>query len=46
MNKPVYLGLLILEINKIAMHEFWSDYLEQKYGQKKKNYVIRTQTAL
>ena len=34
LNKPVYLGLLILEINKIAMHEFWSDNVEQKYGQK------------
>ena len=23
MNKPVYLGLSILEISKTLMHEFW-----------------------
>ena len=23
MNKPVYLGLSILELSKIVMHEFW-----------------------
>ena len=23
MNKPIYLGLLILEISKILMYEFW-----------------------
>ena len=23
MNKPVFLGLYILEVNKIVMHEFW-----------------------
>ena len=27
MNKPVYLGLLILEISKILMYEFWSNYV-------------------
>ena len=25
MNKPIYLGLSILEINKILMYEFWYD---------------------
>ena len=25
MNKPVYLGLSILEISKTLMHEFWYD---------------------
>ena len=28
MNKPVYLGLLILDIRKIAMYEFWYDYIK------------------
>ena len=32
MNKPIYLGLSILEISKILMHEFWYDYMEPKYG--------------
>ena len=31
MNKPVYLGLSILEINKILMDEFWCDYIKPKY---------------
>ena len=30
MNKPVYLGLLILEISKILMYEFWYDYIKPK----------------
>ena len=31
MNKPVYLGLSILEISKITMYEFWYDYVKSKY---------------
>ena len=31
MNKPVYLGLSILEISKTLMYEFWYDYIEPKY---------------
>ena len=31
MNKPVYLGLLVLEISKTLMYEFWYDYIEPKY---------------
>ena len=32
MNKPIYLGLSILEISKIVMYEFWYDYMKPKYG--------------
>ena len=32
MNKPVYLGLSILEISKTLMYEFWYDYMKPKYG--------------
>ena len=32
MNKPIHLGLLILEISKILMYEFWCDYMKPKYG--------------
>ena len=32
MNKPIYLGLSILEVSKIIMYEFWYDYMKKKYG--------------
>ena len=32
MNKPIYLGLSILEISKTLMHEFWYDYMKPKYA--------------
>ena len=32
MNKPIYLGLSILDISKILMYEFWYDYMKPKYG--------------
>ena len=32
MNKPIYLGLSILEISKILMYEIWHDYMKPKYG--------------
>ena len=31
MNKPVYLGLLILKISKTLMYEFCYDYIKRKY---------------
>ena len=34
MNKPIYLGLSILEISKILMYEFWYDYMKPKYNDK------------
>ena len=34
MNKPVSLGLSILELNKILMYKFWHDHVKQKYGEK------------
>ena len=36
MNKPVYLGLYILKINKILMYDFWYDYVKTKYEEKAK----------
>ena len=36
MNKPVYLGLSILELSKIVMCEFWYDYVKPKYDEKAK----------
>ena len=32
MNKPVDLGLSILELSKISMYEFWYDDIKPKYN--------------
>ena len=32
MNKPIYLGLSILEITKILMYKFWYGYMKPKYN--------------
>ena len=32
MNKPIYLGLSILEISKTLMYKFWYDYMKPKYA--------------
>ena len=32
MNKPIYLGLSILEISKTLMYEFWYNYMKPKYN--------------
>ena len=34
MNKPVFLGLSILELCKILMYEFWYYFIKPKYGRK------------
>ena len=36
MNKPVHLGLSILELSKILMYEVWYDYVKPKYNEKAK----------
>ena len=36
MNKPVHLGLSILELGKILMYDFWYDYVKPKYSEKAK----------
>ena len=33
MNKPIYLGLPILEISKTRMYESWYEYLKPKYNE-------------
>ena len=32
MNKPIHLGLSILDISKLLMCDFWYDYMRPKYG--------------
>ena len=36
MNKPIYLGLSILDISKITMYEFWYDFIKSKYKSRAK----------
>ena len=36
MNKPVNLGLSILDLSKTVMYEFWYDYVKSKYGENAK----------
>ena len=40
MNKPIYLGLSILDISKILMYEFWYSYMKPKYGNDVKLYYM------
>ena len=40
MNKPLYLGLSILELRKILMYEFWYDHVKPKYGEKLKLFYM------
>ena len=36
MNNPVHSGLLVLELSKISIFEFWYDYIKRKCGEKAK----------
>ena len=46
LNKPVYLGLTMLEISKIVMCEFCVDYVKPKYGEKAKLCYIDTDSFI
>ena len=45
-NKAVNLGLLILELSKILMYEFWYDYVKRKYDEKAKLCYMDTSSSL
>ena len=36
MNKPVYLGLSMLDVSKTVMYELWYDYVKPKEGKNRK----------
>ena len=36
MNKPVYLGMSILDISKMHLYKFWYDYIKPKYEDRAK----------
>ena len=46
MNKPIYLGLSILEISKTLLYEFWYDYTKPKYGNDVKSCYMDTDSFI
>ena len=46
MNKPVDLGLSILELSKILKYGFFYDYVKPKYGEKEKFYYMDTDSFI
>ena len=46
MNKPIYLGMAILDINKTLMYKFWYEYLKPKYGDRIKLCYMDTDSLI
>ena len=46
MNKPVHLGLSVLELSKILMYEFWYNYIKPKYSEKSKLSYMNTDSFI
>ena len=46
MNKPIYLGMSILDISKLPMYEFWYDYLKPKYKETINLYYMNTDSFI
>ena len=53
MNKPLYLGMSILDISKTLIYELWYDSIKPKYGDRSKlcytdtdSFIIHTITEI
>ena len=46
MDKPIYLGLSILDISKTLMYEFWYDYIKLKYDDSVKLCYVETDSFI
>ena len=44
LNKPAYVGMCILDLSKVLMHEFHYDYNKNKYFTKIKSRLLFTDT--
>ena len=46
MNKPVYLGLSVLNLSETVMYEFLHDYVKPKYGDNAKLCYMDTESFI
>ena len=46
MNKPIYLGLSILDESKTVMYEFWYEYVKPIYGENAKRCYMHTESFI
>ena len=46
MNRPVYLGLSILDLRKTVINEFWYDHVKPKYGKNAKICYMNTDSFI
>lgn len=46
MNKPVYLGLPILEISKTVIYQFWYGYIKPRYKDKANLCFVDTDSSI
>ena len=45
-NKPVYLGLSILDLKETVIYEFWYDYVKPKHGKNAKLFYMVTDSTI
>ena len=46
LNKPAYIGMCLLELNKVLMYEFHYDYIKNKYDNKSKLFLTDTDSLM